>query len=181
MKWELQMLRRLFLLSFLCISSLACAESTQSWDKFSTVLAVGAPLAASAQSWFKNDDDGIKDLALSVWGTVVVDEVIKNQHKEMRPDGSGYDSFPSNHTAVAVATARYVDIRYGDSTSNWYYGASLLTAYARVAAQKHYWKDNYMGAGIGFLMAGVATDPKSAKTYVQPMRGGLSLSWQKPL
>jgi membrane-associated phospholipid phosphatase len=175
------MFRRFLLAQLFLMSSWAFAQSTQSWDKFSTVLAIGAPLSATAQSWLRNDDDGIKDLALSVWGTLVVDEVIKNQHKEMRPDGSGDDSFPSNHTAVAMATARYVDIRYGDSSAYWYYGTSLLTAYARVAAQKHYWRDNYMGAGVGFLMAGVATDPRSAKTYLQPVKGGWSLGWQKPL
>ena len=111
----------------------------------------------------------------------MVDEAIKNVRHERRPDGSGNDSFPSNHAAISFATARYVDIRYSGSGADFYYAAAVLTSYARVQARQHYWKDTIAGGGIGILMSGVATDPKSAKVMATPLKGGVALTWLRPL
>lgn len=159
----------------------ALADTTGNWDKLSTVLSVGAPVVAGFNSWRIGDDEGVKDLGLSLFGTLVVDEAIKNVRHERRPDGSGNDSFPSNHAAISFATARYVDIRYSGSGADFYYAAAVLTSYARVQARQHYWKDTIAGGGIGILMSGVATDPKSAKVMATPLKGGVALTWLKPL
>ena len=159
----------------------ARADTAANWDKFSSVLTVGAPLVAGFNSWRKGDDDGVKDLGLSLFGTLVIDEAIKNVHHETRPDRSGNDSFPSNHAAVSFATAHYVDIRDSGVGANYYYAAAVLTSYARVQARQHYWKDTIAGGGIGFLMSGVATDPKSMKVTATPLRGGVAFNWIHPL
>ena len=159
----------------------ALADTTGNWDKLSTVLSVGAPVVAGFNSWRIGDDEGVKDLGLSLFGTLVVDEAIKNVRHERRPDGSGNDSFPSNHAAVSFATAHYVDIRDSGVGANYYYAAAVLTSYARVQARQHYWKDTIAGGGIGFLMSGVATDPKSMKVTATPLRGGVAFNWIHPL
>jgi membrane-associated phospholipid phosphatase len=159
----------------------AVADTTGKWDKLSTVLSVGAPVVAGFNSWRKGDDEGVKDLGLSLFGTLVIDEAIKNVHKETRPDGSGNDSFPSNHAAISFATARYVDIRDSGAGADFYYAAAVLTSYARVQAKQHYWRDTIAGGGIGILMSGVATDPKSTKVMASPLKGGMAFTWLKPL
>ena len=161
--------------------NVAQADAAGNWDKLSTVLSAGAPLVAGFNSWRKGDDEGVKDLGMSLFGTFVIDEALKNVHQEIRPDRSGNDSFPSNHAAVSFATARYVDIRDSGAGADFYYAAAVLTSYARVQARQHYWKDTVAGGGIGILMSGVATDPKSTKVTATPMKGGLALNWIQPL
>ena len=78
---------------------------------------------------------GFSEFALSQVETVAVAEIVKSQHHETRPDGSGNDSFPSLHTAVTFSAARFMDKRYDDSFSPIYYATAALTGVARVEAK----------------------------------------------
>ena len=78
-------------------------------------------------------------------------EILKHQISALRPDKSDDKSFPSGHTAVAFASARYLDKRYSGQVSPYLlYGAAGLTALARVQADKHYWKDTIAGGALGY-------------------------------
>ena len=158
------------------LSSLAWAGGSHSaWSGVSDVLMVGLPAAAAGYAYSQGDTDGLKELGLSVGSAYAAVEVVKALHESPRPDGSGNDGFPSAHTAIAFAAARYVDKRYGGDYNLYVYGAAGLTALARVEAKKHYWKDVLVGAGMGFVASEYFTHSKTVKVTVLPTPRGVAL------
>jgi membrane-associated phospholipid phosphatase len=85
--------------------------------------------------------------------------VIKRIANEERPDHSDHYSFPSNHTAVAFASAELLRLEYGD-VSPWYgiggYAVAGLTAYLRLYNNEHWFGDVIASAGIGIICARAA-------------------------
>lgn len=73
---------------------------------------------------------------------------------ELRPDGSGYHSFPSGHTATAFAAAEWLRIEYRQ-TSPWIgvagYAAASTVGVLRVYNNRHWVSDVIAGAAIGYL------------------------------
>jgi membrane-associated phospholipid phosphatase len=98
--------------------------------------------------------------------------------------GSAYRSFFSGHTSVAFAStfvgSRLMDLypamREGKSTGNrgvkkWLLWTSpVLTAYLRIAADKHFVTDVLVGAGTGFLVGGYVA--AHVKPGIPPDRRG---------
>ena len=138
------------------ISTLAHAAGTQTWGNVSDVLAIGLPLAAAGKALSKGDSEGVKELTYSLGSTLLAAQTLKALIHEKRPDGSGNDSFPSGHTAIAFAAARFFDKRYAGEASPYLYAAAGLTAIARVKADKHYTKDVLAGAGWAMLLPNIS-------------------------
>ncbi len=69
-----------------------------------------------------------------------------------RPDGDGYDAFPSGHTAIAFANASILHEEYGHR-SVWYSIGGYTNATAvgglRLLNNRHWLADVLTGAGIG--------------------------------
>lgn len=151
------------------------AGAPTAWGALSDVLAVGMPVAAAGHSWMHDDNEGLMQLGLSLGASYAGAELIKKQHHAMRPDGSGDDSFPSAHAAVAFSAARYMDKRYGFDYGKYMYAAAGVTAFARVEARKHYWKDVIAGGALGFVMSELTTSSRSVQLSVLPTKGGLSV------
>jgi len=161
------------LLSGFC--SDACAGSEQHWNRLSDVLAFGAPVVAAAYAINIGDHEGLRQLGLSLVSSYSLTAAIKSQHKAMRPDGSGDDSFPSGHTSIAFAAAGYFDKRYaGSGYGGYLYAAAAVTAVARVEARKHYWKDVIAGGALGYGMSQVFTRSRSVSVAAWPTQGGLA-------
>jgi len=80
---------------------------------------------------------------------------IKYTAKEMRPDGSTANSWPSGHTATAFVGATLLHKEYGLTRSPWYsvagYGLATATGVMRVLNNRHWVSDVMSGAGIGIL------------------------------
>ena len=80
---------------------------------------------------------------------------IKYTTKEIRPDGSTANSWPSGHTATAFAGATILHKEYGTTVSPWYsvlgYGVATATGVMRVLNNRHWISDVLSGAGIGIL------------------------------
>lgn len=75
--------------------------------------------------------------------------------KEMRPDNSTRNSFPSGHTATAFAAATVLHKEYGLTRSPWFsvggYIVAMGTGFSRVLNNRHWISDVMAGAGIGIL------------------------------
>ena len=85
---------------------------------------------------------------------------IKNTAKEMRPDGSTRNSWPSGHTATAFVSATILHKEYGLTRSPWYsvagYGIATATGIMRVLNNRHWVSDVLSGAGIGIISTELA-------------------------
>ncbi len=80
---------------------------------------------------------------------------IKHTAKEMRPDGSTANSWPSGHTATAFVGATLLHKEYGLTRSPWWsvagYSVATATGVMRVLNNRHWISDVLSGAGIGIL------------------------------
>jgi hypothetical protein len=77
---------------------------------------------------------------------------LKNLTQVQRPNGTGYSSFPSQHTSAAFASATLLRKEYGHR-SIWYsvggYSVATATAALRLAKDNHWLSDVLAGAGVG--------------------------------
>src|SRR5664279_5156841 len=77
---------------------------------------------------------------------------IKNWSHELRPNGDGYQSFPSGHTAEAFLSATFLYEEY-KNVSIWYGVGGYLVAGTvgalRIYNDKHWLHDVIAGAGFG--------------------------------
>lgn len=94
-------------------------------------------------------------LAISVGTT----QLLKHTINETRPDQTDNHSFPSGHTSFAFVSAAILSREYGH-LSPWVtvgsYGAATATQLLRVAHNRHWLNDLYVGAGIGAISTNLA-------------------------
>ena len=171
----------LLCLALVCAAPAAQAASTNKWNTFSTALAVGIPALAGVETLNQDDWTGMRELAVTEAATYASVMLLKSRIHEERPDGSGNDSFPSGHTAVTFAAARYLDKRYGGDHAWVMYALSGITGVARVEAKKHYWKDVFAGGLIGYTIGDLSTRYRYATISIAPTQGGFALLWRQPL
>lgn len=85
---------------------------------------------------------------------------IKYTAKEMRPDGSTANSWPSGHTATSFVGATLLHHEYGMTRSPWYsiagFGVATATGIMRVLNNRHWVSDVMSGAGIGIMSTELA-------------------------
>ncbi|PUE16085.1 hypothetical protein B9Z32_00140 [Limnohabitans sp. MMS-10A-178] len=174
--------KALVLFFAITVAGVANAGGVQTWGHLSDALAVGLPLLAAGTAFGKGDSQGVKELTYTLGATLAADTALKSLIHEQRPDGSGKDSFPSSHTAIAFAAARFIDKRYASEASPYLYAVAGFTALARVKADKHYAKDVLVGAGLGYAAAEYFTRPiAGGAVSFMPGKSGVALLWQKPL
>lgn len=93
--------------------------------------------------------------ALSLAFMGIVTNGMKYSVREMRPDGTTKNSFPSGHTAFAFAAATILHKEYGQTRSPLYsiagYSLATLTGVGRVLNNRHWVSDVLVGAGIGIV------------------------------
>ena len=124
-----------------------------------TAIAIALPLVAGGLTLFKHDRVGTAQLVVESALTVGTAYALKQFVRERRPDGSDYQSFPSETTAAAASGSSFLWGRYG-----WQYGlpASALTefvAYSRVQARQHRWYDTLASSAMAAGYSYVITTP----------------------
>lgn len=84
---------------------------------------------------------------------------VKRGMHRLRPDTSGYNSFPSGHTASAFAAAEFLYQEYKDQ-SPWIgyagYFVAATTGTLRMYNNKHWFSDVVAGAGFGIASTKLA-------------------------
>ena len=170
------------MVSALAVSG-AWAGTGLTWKNSSDLLAIGLPALAAGSAWGQGDTEGFKQLTLSMVSTVGAAEVLKASVHSVRPDGSDNKSFPSTHTAVVFAAARFMDKRYGAQMAPytpWLYVAAGMTGVARVEANKHHWRDVLAGGALGWSASQWWTQAvQGGQLSVLPADHGLSLAWYR--
>ena len=86
--------------------------------------------------------------------TLATTTILKTGAGVERPDGSDFRSFPSNHAAIAFASATFLYEEY-KTTSIWYgiagYSVATITGVLRMLNNRHWMSDLLVGAGFGIL------------------------------
>jgi membrane-associated phospholipid phosphatase len=117
-------------------------------ENVGTGVAIALPVIAGGISLYKHDRKGLWELAEETALTVGTAYALKQIVRERRPDGSDYQSFPSDTTALAASGSSYLWGRYG-----WRYGLPALAAtefvsWSRVQAKQHHWYDTLASSAI---------------------------------
>lgn len=98
------------------------------------------------------DATGLYVLSSAIVGGSVI--IVKRATHRERPNGAGFDSFPSGHTANAFAAAEFLNQEYR-GISPWYgiagYAVATATGTLRMYNNKHWFSDVVAGAGFGIL------------------------------
>ncbi|SDD97953.1 phosphatase PAP2 family protein [Sporomusa acidovorans] len=109
----------------------------------------------------------------SAFSTLIITETLKNAVSRKRPSGTGHDSFPSTHTAVAFSLATVIANEYKDDkhAGSVAYGLATVTGLSRIYDNRHWSSDVVAGGLIGYYTAKTIiklnTSPKS-NTKIQP-------------
>jgi membrane-associated phospholipid phosphatase len=108
---------------------------------------------AGIEGWNSFTDRTIIYL-VSLGLTMATTAILKSGTGVERPDGSDFRSFPSNHAAIAFASATFLFEEY-KATSIWYgiagYSVATLTGVLRMMNNRHWMSDVLVGAGFGIL------------------------------
>ena len=124
-----------------------------------TAVAIAMPLIAGGITLYKHDRKGLWQLAEETVLTVGTAYALKQIVRERRPDGSDWQSFPSDTTALSASGSAFLWRRYG-----WQYGlpamaATQFVSYSRVQADKHHWYDTLASSAIAGGYALLVTTP----------------------
>ena len=127
-------------------------------DRFGNAMEYLLPAAAVALTLHNEDMEGLRQFGYTALLTIGSTELLKHGTNSKGPDGSG-SAFPSGHTAIAFASAAYVNERYGLGPAVPLYALAALTGYSRVHTHHHFTKDVVGGAAVGIGSALIMTHP----------------------
>ena len=92
---------------------------------------------------------------------------------------SGFDAFPSRHTAVTWAVATPFALEYN---APWLYGVAALSNIARVGGREHWFSDTVAGSLIGYGIGRVFWEsvraPRRGEPRVLVDPSGVRLAWE---
>jgi membrane-associated phospholipid phosphatase len=153
--------------------ALACTcgtahASDKGWDDASTVARDLLVVAALGVPAVQQDWHGSLQAGGSIGAAAAVTYGLKQAFPETRPDGSDQKSFPSGHTSVAFASAATLENRYGWKAGLPAHLAAIFVGIARVKAEKHYWYDVVVGAGIGEVSGLLITRKRNSNVQLLP-------------
>jgi membrane-associated phospholipid phosphatase len=138
------------------VNTTPLTSSQKNIETLGSGIAVALPLVAGGLTLYKDDTIGSAQLAVETLLTVGSAFALKNIVREERPNGQGFQSFPSGTSALASSGSSFLWGRYG-----WEYGLpafalSQFVSYSRIQAREHHWYDTLassaMAAGYGYVL-----------------------------
>lgn len=148
----------------------AWAKHEQSWATVSDIGLYSLSALAIATPAIKGDKQGAFQAAGSIAAASLITNGLKETFPERRPDGSNRRSFPSGHTSVSFAAAASLYNRQGKAVGIPAFAIASLVGVARIEADKHFYYDVLVGAGIG-LASGLLI------TRDRPQRSAALIPW----
>ncbi|MBQ5888640.1 MAG: hypothetical protein IIW77_05130 [Bacteroidaceae bacterium] len=109
------MIKRLFIITLLAVvmPMRSAAQYARAVD-YSTDAAMFIPAAVGlGVAIYEGDREGIAQLGKTLAVSTAVTYILKYSVKKARPDGDGFDAFPSNHCNFAFGGATFLQRRYG--------------------------------------------------------------------
>lgn len=154
---------------FIFISSTSFFANSSSFkEKSGDVLEVAMPLFTMGLSYYHDDNEGMKEFALALSGTVLTATLLKKSVSKERPDDSDDDAFPSGHAAITFSSASYLERRYGWTYGLPAYSLATWTAYTRLNSDQHQIEDVLAGAAIGYLFSYLLVEPNE-EFFIAPV------------
>lgn len=171
-------------LALLLMPQAALAGDKATLQAAGTGVAIALPLIAGGIALDKGDTHGFGQLVLETGLTVGTAYALKQFVRERRPDGSDWQSFPSDTTALAASGSAFLWRRYG-----WRYGlpafvASQFVSFSRVESKQHHWYDTLASSAIAAGYAYVISEPYQERRRlrsslaVSPDGGFLQVAWE---
>lgn len=143
------------------------ARAGVSLETAGTGVAIALPVIAGGISFYKHDRKGLGQLFLETGFTVGTAFVLKQVVRERRPDGSDYQSFPSETTALSASGSSYLWGRYGWSYGLPAFAATQFVSFTRVDAKKHHWYDTMASSAIAAGYGYFITTPFEKRYHVR--------------
>lgn len=141
----------------------AHAKNEKTWGTASDVGVAALSIAALGVPIAQGDKQGAFQAAGSIGASALVTTGLKEAFPELRPDGSNRKSFPSGHTSTAFASAATLFNRQGAHVGIPAMVVASFVGVARIQADKHYWYDVLVGAGIGTASGFLITNRRSER------------------
>lgn len=154
--------------SFLLLLTLGCAmpvraNGEEDARRLGDAFRVLNPALALGITFYERDVEGRKQLALSLGTTLIATELAKHafNHTALgeRPNGDDY-SFPSGHVSTTCSAAAFLQHRYNWRYALPLYATSAYTAYSRVDADKHHWRDVIAGCALAYGISTWLVSPR---------------------
>ncbi len=150
---------RFFILFVLCFTVSFSQNTKDVVESIGDGTQLIPPISALLLTVLKKDKKGTIKFAESVILTGTTVYILKNTIKKQRPDGRGYSSFPSGHTAASFNGAAFIQRRYGWKFGIPAYILATYTGFSRVYSDRHYIEDVFAGVAIGLGSVYLFTKP----------------------
>jgi membrane-associated phospholipid phosphatase len=136
--------------AFVMATSLTSPAAADGIETAGEILRIALPVGAGAFSLFREDYDGVLQLAISEVASEGLSYGLSHVIREQRPNKSDWHSFPSDSTAISFSAASYLQIRYGWDYGLPAYALAAFVGYSRIESKEHHLQDVLAGAVIGW-------------------------------
>ncbi len=130
------------------------------------------PATAIATTLLIKDHEGLGQFAEGFFLNQILTFSLKGIIGKERPDGDGFDSFPSGHTSTTFQSASFIQRRYGWKYGIPAYALASFTGFSRINADRHDIADVLVGAALGIGCTYAFTTPYEKQDYQISLTGG---------
>ncbi len=143
---------------------LSNAQSSEVETAGTAILGI-LPATAAVTTLVLKDYEGMEQFATGFLINQFLTYTLKTSVRKERPDGDGFDSFPSRHTSTTFQSASFIQRRYGWKYGIPAYALASFSGFSRINADKHDITDVIVGAALGIGCSYIFTTPYEKQDY----------------